>query len=140
MNHSCRWFWVTRDIFVKLALAFPPACIGQRIDIVADQVHAAVAIEAVVFQPDHHVSRHARDLAQALIEVKEKIRLCSTCMNLTEQDPCALCNDPRREPDTICVVASPSDLIAIDRGGHFRGRYHVQCFALQAEAGCDGHA
>jgi len=46
-------------------------------------------------------------------------------MNMTEQDPCVLCSDPRREPETICVVATPSDLIAIDRGGHFRGRYHV---------------
>ncbi len=65
------------------------------------------------------------DLAQALVDVTDKIRLCSVCMNMTEQDPCALCNDPRREPETICVVATPSDVIAIDRGGHFRGRYHV---------------
>jgi recombination protein RecR len=65
------------------------------------------------------------DLAQALVDVTDKIRLCSICMNMTEQDPCALCGDPRREPDTICVVATPSDVIAIDRGGHFRGRYHV---------------
>jgi recombination protein RecR len=65
------------------------------------------------------------DLAQALVDVTDKIRLCSVCMNMTEQDPCALCSDERREPDTICVVATPSDVIAIDRGGHFRGRYHV---------------
>jgi recombination protein RecR len=65
------------------------------------------------------------DLAQALVDVTDKIRLCSVCMNMTESDPCSLCSDPRREKDTICVVASPSDLIAIDRGGHFRGRYHV---------------
>jgi len=65
------------------------------------------------------------DLAQALVDVTDKIRLCSVCTNMTEHDPCALCGDPRREPDTICVVASPSDLIAIERGGHFRGRYHV---------------
>jgi recombination protein RecR len=65
------------------------------------------------------------DLAQALVDVTDKIRLCSICMNMTEQDPCTLCSDPRREGDTICVVATPSDLIAIDRGGHFRGRYHV---------------
>ena len=65
------------------------------------------------------------DLAQALVDVTDKIRLCSVCMNMTEQDPCALCSDPRREAETICVVASPSDVIAIDRGGHFRGRYHV---------------
>lgn len=65
------------------------------------------------------------DLAQALVDVTDKIRLCSVCMNMTEQDPCTLCSDPRREPETICVVATPSDLIAIDRGGHFRGRFHV---------------
>ncbi|MEO7729988.1 MAG: recombination mediator RecR [Kofleriaceae bacterium] len=66
-----------------------------------------------------------RDLAQALLDATDKIRLCSVCMNMTEADPCAMCTDPRREAETICVVATPSDLIAIDRGGHFRGRYHV---------------
>ena len=64
-------------------------------------------------------------LAQALMDVTDKIRLCSVCMNMTEADPCTLCNDPRRDSETLCVVATPSDLIAIDRGGHFRGRYHV---------------
>jgi recombination protein RecR len=66
-----------------------------------------------------------RDLAQALLDATDKIRLCSVCMNMTEADPCGMCTDPRRDADTICVVATPSDLIAIDRGGHFRGRYHV---------------
>jgi len=66
-----------------------------------------------------------RDLAQALLDATEKIRLGSTCMNMTEADPCALCTDSRRDPEVICVVATPSDLLAIDRGGHFRGRYHV---------------
>ena len=69
--------------------------------------------------------QHTLDLAQALVDVTDKIRLCSVCMNMTEADPCMLCNDPQREPDVICVVATPSDLIAIDRGGHFRGQYHV---------------
>lgn len=69
--------------------------------------------------------QHVLDLAQALVDVTDKIRLCSVCMNMTEQDPCVLCSDPQREGETICVVATPSDLIAIDRGGHFRGRYHV---------------
>jgi recombination protein RecR len=67
----------------------------------------------------------ARDLAQALVEVKQRIRLCSTCMNLTEADPCALCADARRDARMVCVVASPPDLYAIERAGHFRGRYHV---------------
>jgi len=69
--------------------------------------------------------QQVRDLAQALLDATDKIRLCSVCMNMTEADPCTLCADPRRDPETICVVATPSDLIAIDRGGHFRGRYHV---------------
>lgn len=76
-----------------------------------------------------HLIRGSRqqisDLAQALLDVTDKIRLCSVCMNMTEVDPCGHCSDTRRDAETICVVASPSDLIAIDRGGHFRGRYHV---------------
>ena len=69
--------------------------------------------------------QHVLDLAQALVDVTDKIRLCSVCMNMTELDPCTLCGDVQRDPEMICVVATPSDLIAIDRGGHFRGRYHV---------------
>jgi len=69
--------------------------------------------------------QQVHDLAQALVDVTDKIRLCSVCTNMTEHDPCVMCSDTRREHDTICVVASPSDLIAIERGGHFRGRYHV---------------
>jgi recombination protein RecR len=68
---------------------------------------------------------YARDLAQALVEVKEKIRLCEVCMNLTEQSPCPLCSDARRDPTLVCVVATPPDLYAIERTGGFRGRYHV---------------
>jgi recombination protein RecR len=66
-----------------------------------------------------------RELAAALVDATEKIGLCSVCMTLTETDPCRLCSDLRREPETICVVAHPSDVLAIERGGHFRGRYHV---------------
>ncbi len=69
--------------------------------------------------------QQTRDLAQALLDVTEKIRLCSTCMNMTETDPCPTCTDSRRQADVICVVATPSDQVAIDRGGHFRGRFHI---------------
>lgn len=68
---------------------------------------------------------HVRELAQALLEVVDRVRLCSTCMNVTEADPCALCGDARRDRSVVCVVSSPSDVVAIDRGGHFRGGYHV---------------
>jgi recombination protein RecR len=70
-------------------------------------------------------AEYARDLAHALVEVKEKIRLCSTCMNLTEHDPCSLCSDARRDAGLVAVVATPPDLYAIERTGGFRGRYHV---------------
>jgi recombination protein RecR len=69
--------------------------------------------------------QQTRDLAQALLDLAERIRLCGVCAHVTEADPCAICADARRDPDVLCVVASPADLVAIDRGGHFRGRYHV---------------
>ena len=67
---------------------------------------------------------YARELAQAILDVKDRIRLCSTCCNLTETDPCPLCADPRRDARLLCVVAQPPDLLAIERTG-YRGRYHV---------------
>jgi recombination protein RecR len=66
-----------------------------------------------------------RELAQALIDATEQIGLCSVCMTLTAEDPCRLCADARRDHDVVCVVAQPSDVIAIERGCHYRGRYHV---------------
>lgn len=69
--------------------------------------------------------QQSRDLAQALVDVTEKIRLCSVCLTMTEVDPCPTCTDGRRQADVICVVATPSDQVAIDRGGHFRGRFHI---------------
>ncbi len=67
----------------------------------------------------------ARELAQAILEVREKIRLCSVCCNLTERDPCAICSDARRDATTVCVVSQPTDLLAIERSGQYPGRYHV---------------
>ncbi len=67
----------------------------------------------------------SRDLAEALRQVREAVRLCSVCQNLTEADPCEICRDPRRDASLICVVESVPDLLAIERTGAFRGRYHV---------------
>jgi recombination protein RecR len=75
----------------------------------------------IVRSPEAHV----RELAQALLDVIDRIRLCSRCMNLTEVDPCELCRDARREPQLVCVVATPSDLLAIERTSGYRGHYHV---------------
>jgi recombination protein RecR len=68
---------------------------------------------------------YSRGLAQAILDVKEKIRLCSVCMNITDQDPCRLCQDPNRSDEIICVVEEPNDLYAIEKTGSFDGRYHV---------------
>ena len=70
--------------------------------------------------------RHeAQSLAEAILAVKDHVRLCSTCFSLTEEDPCAICTDERRERSMICVVAEAKDIYAIERTGAFRGRYHV---------------
>jgi recombination protein RecR len=69
-------------------------------------------------------------LVSAIREVKEKIRFCSICFNLTESDPCPLCSDPKREEHVLCVVEEPQDLMAIERSRSFRGRYHVLHGAL----------
>jgi len=63
-------------------------------------------------------------LAEAILEVKDRIVFCSTCFNFTEADPCPICSDPMREA-AICVVEEPLDVQALDRTGQFRGRYHV---------------
>ncbi len=64
-------------------------------------------------------------LAAAIVEVRQKIRFCSVCCDLTEADPCAICRDQRRDGTIVCVVAQPQDLVAIERAGGYRGRYHV---------------
>ncbi len=70
------------------------------------------------------------DLAAAIRAVKEKIKLCSVCFNFTEGDPCPLCTDPSREDGIICVVEEPHDLLAVERSGVHKGRYHVLHGAL----------
>jgi len=67
----------------------------------------------------------AESLANSLMEVKEKIRFCSVCYNLTDDDPCAICRDPSRADGTICVVEGSGDQLALEESGTFRGRYHV---------------
>jgi recombination protein RecR len=63
-------------------------------------------------------------LAEAILDVKERVRLCTVCFNTTESDPCAICLDPARDR-TICVVEEPLDVLALERTGQFKGRYHV---------------
>jgi recombination protein RecR len=72
----------------------------------------------------------ARALADALREVKERIRPCRRCFNLTEGEECEICADPRRDPSVICAVEDPYDIGSIERTGEYRGLYHVLGGAL----------
>ncbi len=69
-------------------------------------------------------------LAEALSEVKERIKPCRRCFNLTEAEECGICRDPRRDPSIICAVEDPYDIGPIDRTGEYRGLYHVLGGAL----------
>ncbi|WP_397546461.1 recombination mediator RecR [Rhodothermus marinus] len=64
-------------------------------------------------------------LAQALLAVKERVRQCAICFNVTDEEVCAICRSPRRDHATICVVEEPSDVLALERTGEYRGVYHV---------------
>jgi recombination protein RecR len=70
-------------------------------------------------------AEQTRALAEALATLKERIRFCSVCFNMTESDPCPLCNDAQRDAASLCVVEEPLDVIAIERARSFHGRYHV---------------
>lgn len=64
-------------------------------------------------------------LADAIVDVKTRIRNCSTCFNLTEQDPCKICSDARRDHGVVCIVEQPKDLLALESAGTYGGVYHV---------------
>lgn len=69
--------------------------------------------------------REAEQLADAITTAKREMKYCSVCGNLTDEDPCAICSDPTRKDDVICVVESPRDVMAMERIKEFNGLYHV---------------
>ena len=71
----------------------------------------------------HH--NEALALAEAIRNVKENVRYCCRCYNLAEQEECAICRDPKRQQDVLCVVEQPRDLMALEESGVYRGLYHV---------------
>jgi recombination protein RecR len=82
-------------------------------------------------------SEDASALAEAIVEVKEKIGLCEVCFNLTDQARCRICEDPRRDHALICVVEEPSDVIPMERTHEYNGVYHVLGGALSPIDGVD---
>jgi len=71
-----------------------------------------------------------RELADSLVSVKANIVHCGRCFNVTDTDPCRICADPTRDARLLCIVEEPNDLLAMERTGEFRGRYHVLLGAL----------
>jgi recombination protein RecR len=70
-------------------------------------------------------STETTQLAQTILQARERIKACSICGSLTEQDPCAICTDSRRDAALLCVVERATDIISIEKSGTFKGRYHV---------------
>jgi recombination protein RecR len=87
----------------------------------------------------HHLLRvpieQAKELAQAIVEVKEKLFHCSICHSITAVEPCEICSDPHRDRTRICVVEEPFNLQPIERTGEYRGLYHVLLGALSPQRG-----
>ncbi len=72
----------------------------------------------------------AQRLAAAILDVKDKIGICSRCFFVTEDDPCIICRDPHRDHGQLCVVQNPSDVLAFERAGEYHGLYHVLMGAI----------
>jgi recombination protein RecR len=85
----------------------------------------------LIARPDEQV----RSLAAAIADLEEGIRPCSICHQITDVDPCSICSDPGRDASLLCVVETPSDVLAVEESGEFRGRYHVLHGALNPLAG-----
>ena len=86
--------------------------------------------ERIAFYLLRTAPEQARQLAQAIVDVKEHIRFCEICFNLSDSARCQVCEDPTRDPSVICVVEEPKDVLAVEKTGSFRGLYHVLLGAI----------
>ena len=86
--------------------------------------------QRIAFHLERAPREEAERLATAIVDAKDKIRLCSICNNLTERDPCAYCSDSGRDPSVVCVVETPYNAIAVEKTREFHGQYHVLHGAL----------
>src|SRR3954471_4083994 len=81
--------------------------------------------ERIAFHLLKQPPEEAMKLSDAIRDVKTRLRHCSNCFNLTEQDPCSICSDPSRDQGLVCIVEQPKDLLALESAGLYRGVYHV---------------
>ncbi len=87
----------------------------------------------ILRQPEHF----AENLAVSLVNARQHLHTCQECCNFSETPICTICNNPQRTDDIICVVESPSDLMAFEKGRHFQGKYHVLHGAISPLDGID---
>lgn len=69
--------------------------------------------------------RTARQLAEAIVRMRDQVRFCPVCFNFSSEDRCEYCRDPRRDPAVVCVVEEAPDIVSVEKTGEFHGRYHV---------------
>jgi len=81
--------------------------------------------QRIAFHLLHVEETDARRLAEAVVEMRERVRLCARCFNVTDSEECSICRDLRRDPSAICVVERAQDVVVVERPHEFRGRYHV---------------
>jgi len=74
--------------------------------------------------------QEAEQLANSILTIKDRVKLCSRCFALSDSDTCSLCSDPARDPLFLCVVEQPADMVAVEKSGAFRGMYHILSGAL----------
>ena len=86
--------------------------------------------ERIAFYLLRMPTEHAQQLAQAIRDVKEQLRFCEICFNLSESARCDICQDPVRDPSVLCVVEEPKDVLSIEKTGAHRGLYHVLLGAI----------
>lgn len=92
--------------------------------------------ERLAFHLVQSPKKDAQALAEAIRAVKAKVQPCEVCFNVTEQSPCSICSDPRRDPSLLCVVERPQDVMALE-ASNFRGRYHVLLGSVSLLEGVD---
>ena len=121
---------------------YPPAVVSPAVDNLVAQLTRLPGIgsrtaQRLAFHILQTPKQEALALAEAIVEVKERVRFCRECGNLTEEELCAICLDARRDRTTICVVEQPVDLVSLERTAEYRGLYHVLGGALSPLDGVD---
>ena len=121
---------------------YPPAVVSPAVDNLVAQLTRLPGIggrtaQRLAFHILQTPKQEALALAEAIVEVKERVRFCHECGNLTEEELCAICLDARRDQATICVVEQPVDLVSLERTAEYRGLYHVLGGALSPLDGVD---